>query len=225
MRIMLLLWAVLLLGGLAFPAFAQGDMLGPAADQGPKVPEDTAPPNLLEQLEQAKPAAPSSVLLPKLPTDPALKGKEKRPYKNYKDIPEEAIEEAVQVSVDCKAEQMMAVYYDCDCYGMRFLEQRLIRGPLVGQDTVKQDIGTECPNLPAIAGSAYQACIGRGLGSFPKKQDPEEYCSCVGNAYAKLYERSGRMIDMRLKIKMETIAALSCTKQESGVPPLVAPIR
>lgn len=212
MRTMLLLWAVLL-SGLVFPALAQDSV-------------ENDVPNLLEQLEQAKPAAPSSpVMQPALPTDPSLKKAEKLPYKSYDEIPEEAIIEALKVADECKADQLLSTYYDCDCRGMRFLEKRLIRGPNASQQAVEMDIGAECPNLPAIAGASYQTCIGRGISYFPARHDPEAYCSCLGNAYAKLYEQSGRSINMRLMIKMETIAALSCTNQEPGVPRLVAPIQ
>lgn len=157
--------------------------------------------------------------------DPLERDKKPLPYKSYDEIPEEVIEEAEQIEQRCTDSSTMSVYYDCECWAMRFLEQRLIRGPEVSQNSVMMDIGTECPNTPAIAGYAYNTCIHQGISTFPSGQDPEEYCECVGNSYAKLYERSGQTLTSSLIVKMKTISALSCTKQPPGVPVLVPPIK
>jgi hypothetical protein len=184
-------------------------------------------PNLLEQLdiETAKPAAPPAALSPKL-SDPLLnKSKKLSPFKSFDEIPEEVIEEAEQVARDCAADPMLSTYYDCECRAMRFIEVRIMRGPVEDQSTVLLDIRGECPNTPAIAGSAYQTCIQQGISFFPAGQDPEEYCSCVGNSYAKLYARAGQAFDSRLIVQLKTIATLSCTQQPPGVPVLVPPIK
>jgi hypothetical protein len=183
-------------------------------------------PNLLEQLdiEAAKPKKPSPVL--SAPKGSLLdQDKRQLPYKSYSEIPEEAIVEAEAFQQACEADSTLSTYYECECWAMRFLEQRIIRGPEVDATAVMLDIQADCPNTPAIAGMAYNTCIGQGVDFFPDKHDPEEYCSCVGNAYAKLYARSGRSIDTRLMVQLRTIASLSCTQQEPGVPVLVPPIK
>lgn len=210
------LLVLILILAVLWPGFA------PAQDA-----EDDFIPNLLEQLEkesaksQPEPAPLSPVL-----KDPLL-GKDKKPlpYKSFDEIPQEVIAEAEQIKGICQAHHRMSIYYECECWAMRFLEQRLVRGPDMDARIVMLDIQAECPNMPAIAGYAYQSCISQGIDFFPKDQDPEEYCGCIGNSYAKLYARSGRRISSRLAIQLRTIAALSCTKQQPGVPPLVAPIQ
>ncbi|MCD8563066.1 MAG: hypothetical protein LRY54_03260 [Alphaproteobacteria bacterium] len=182
--------------------------------------------NLLEQLEQesAKKKSAPAPSLPKI-KDPLLdKEKKPLPYKNFSEIPEEAITEAIQVGKDCAADEMMSTYYDCECRAMRFLEARLQHGPLDNASTVMLDIQGECPNLPAIAGSAYNTCIHQGIAFFPAGQDPEEYCTCVGNSYAKLMGRSKRGYDSYMMVQMRTLATLSCTKQQPGVPAIAPPI-
>lgn len=224
MRFFIALLLFLALPGL--PAAAQE--AGPPAGQT-KTPEagTAASKDLLDQLEdesatQKKQAAPA---LPAL-KDPLLdKKKDALPYKNFSDIPEEAIVEAQKIKQDCAADPMMSRYYDCECRAMRFLEQRIKRGPEDGASAVMLDIGGDCQNLPALAGWAYNGCIHQGIDFFPAGQDPEEYCSCVGNSYAKLFARAKKSYSSRLIVEMKTLATLSCTKQPPGVPVLVPPIK
>lgn len=187
--------------------------------------EDDVIPNLLEQLEQenARNAGNAAPLPPRL----TVPGRDKKslPYKSFEDIPEEVIAEAEAMEVFCEGNSKMATYYECECWAMRFLEQRLVRGPNVAQTEVMLDIQGQCPNTPAIAGSVYQSCIQQGDDLFPQGQDPEEYCSCVGNSYARLFERAPRRINSRYAVQLKTIATLSCTRQQPGVPVLVPPIR
>lgn len=198
------------------------------AEDKPAAESAAQPPNLLEQLdtEAARRAAPPETkLTPKL-SDPLLnKDKKRLPYKNFDEIPEEAVKEAQQVEKDCAADPMLSTYFDCECRAMRFLEARLERGPIDDAGAVMLDIKGECPNTPAIAGAAYKTCIEQGISFFPSGQDPEEYCSCVGRSYAKLYARAGQDFDTQLIVELKTMATLSCTKQEPGVPVLVPPIK
>lgn len=188
--------------------------------------QDSAPaPDLLEQLETKTQKPAPAPLEPRVPDALLNKDKVRLPYKNYSEIPEEAIVEAEAFQKACVADVNLSTYYECDCWAMRFLEARLVRGPDIQQDIIMMDIGSECPNTAAIAGSAYKNCIAQGIDFFPKKQDPEEYCSCVGNSYAKLFERSGQSIDSKLMIQLRTMASLSCIQQPPGVPALVPPVK
>lgn len=211
-----------------FLVFAAFLFICPAVLQAQDSADDADPIlDLLQQLEQEREKSGPSAepLEPRLKDTLLNQGKKKLPYKNYSDIPEEAIIEAEAFEKACAANINLSTYYDCECWSMRFLETRLELGPLTQPEVVMMRIGAECPNTPAIAGSGYDSCIAQGIDFFPKKQDPEEYCSCVGNAYAKLFERSGQAIDTQLMVQLRTISSLSCIEQPPGVPPLVPPIK
>lgn len=190
--------------------------------------KEQVPADLLDQLnnrqdqEQAKPKDDE----PKQIVDPLLNKHKKEPViKRREDIPEAALEDTFAFEQSCVNDAHRAAHYDCECLASRYLERRIEEGPDVPANLIFMDVQAECPNLPAAAGFAYTECINQPHAFFPQGQDPEEYCTCVGNGYAKLFARSGRLPDSRNMVRMKTTAALSCTQQPPGVPVLVPPIR
>lgn len=198
-------------------------ILPAAAQQQEKLPAD-----LLEQLNQRDQEQKQTPQTrePAPVTDPLLNERKAEPViRNLEDIPEEALADAHNFENDCNQDQHRATHYDCECLASRYLERRIELGPDAPGNIVFMDVQSECPNLPGAAGFAYTQCIGQPISFFPEAHDPEKYCSCIGNAYAKLFARSGKLPNSRAMVQMRTTAALSCTEQPPGVPVIVPPIR
>lgn len=132
---------------------------------------------------------------------------------DYEDIPEEAIEEAEIFLRQCESDYHRSMHYDCECQAMRFLEQKIIRGPDTNPRTVLLDLYGVCPNKPGAAAYAFDKCMNQSPSFYPDDQDPESFCECAGNSYARLYARSGEHPSSSQMVRMRTMAAISCRER------------
>lgn len=160
-----------------------------------------------EEAETAKPGESSMPAAVKAPAPPA-----ERPSMQYvfdslpPDIQEELLQETDYARDLCNANSIFATYQDCDCIAVKFLDNRLSRGPGKHTYTILNEVATECVNQPAIAGHEYKTCLGRMKTYDPKYAVRiEEMCACTGKEVAKAYAYSpGNSLRYQLQL---TVAA------------------
>lgn len=127
------------------------------------------------------------------------------------DIPDEYIIEASQFGEMCRNEGDMRNYYDCRCMAIKYLDARIEFGPEVGPSFVKTALvkANDCKDATGIAGRIYERCL-LDINNAPTHLDPEEYCSCYGNTFAKYFENITKNMTLMTKINLKTRAQLRC---------------
>lgn len=110
--------------------------------------------------------------------------------KNEKILPltSKILDEALQISDECKTYDFTNTRYDCDCVGIKFLELRRKKGDSESAFWLREDAQKKCPNRPAMAGKIYSECV--GWAPLQRGEDYEEFCSCYGSNFAKLYGKN-----------------------------------
>ena len=103
------------------------------------------------------------------------------------DATPEQIEESFQVADSCKTYSYTNTHYDCDCVGMKFLDLRRKEGDKVIAATLISKAQLKCPNAPAMAGVIYERCL--TWAPMERGEDYEEFCSCYGSEFAKIYAK------------------------------------
>lgn len=102
-------------------------------------------------------------------------------------ITDEQIEESFQVADKCKVYNYTNDHYDCDCVGMNFLKLRQRAGDEVPAAELVSKAQMKCPNTPAMAGMIYKRCL--TWAPMERGEDYEEFCSCYGSDFARIYSR------------------------------------
>lgn len=100
----------------------------------------------------------------------------------------EQIDEALQVSEECKNYNVARRYFDCDCVGMKFLELRQKEGDEASQFNLMAKARHECPNTPEVAGIYYDRCVSWAV--VERGEDYKEFCTCYANQFALLYSKN-----------------------------------
>ncbi len=108
--------------------------------------------------------------------------------KSIPDATPEQLEEAFQVSDECKAYSYTKIHYDCDCMGMRFLELRRKAGDGVQAYGLKEGAKKKCANAPEMAGTIYTRCLAWAPSELG--EDYDSFCACYGSEFAKLYAQA-----------------------------------
>ena len=132
---------------------------------------------------------------------------------NYNEIPDKFIFEAKQVLSACNGSVNLRAYYDCDCYGLKYLETRVLLGEAATESEIRYKIRKECRDATEAAGIEYDVCIS-GVDSMTNDLDPGEYCECVANTYAQsLADRPNLVIQTRTLMPLKTGARTKCRKE------------
>ncbi len=168
----------------AFPAFAA------EAPQG----QQPASPSR-EQLEKTLQSAPD--------------GKNEQTPNLYANLPQEYILEAQQFFSRCKSSGTMSPYYNCKCLATKYLDKRIELGPEASDNDISFAIEGECPDASEAAGYKYTQCL-KQLGAIPPRTDPEEYCSCYANTFAKLYEQNRKGPSSKVFVRLQAQAMTIC---------------
>lgn len=120
------------------------------------------------------------------------------------------IKEARAFLKSCTAKPEMSFYYNCDCLAARLLDERVKNGARTSQSTIILSLSGECHDATLSAGYEYQSCLQETRPSSDMP-DPERYCTCFVNNFAKMYERSKIEMNSRTMVAWKTRAALLCT--------------
>lgn len=119
----------------------------------------------------------------------------------------EQIDEALDVTMQCKAASYSSTYYDCDCTGMKFLDLRRVRGDGVANTTLLLEAQKNCPNATNVAGSMLNQCYTWAKASRPYNY--KEFCDCFASEFAQRYEKNTSENDMVRESQM-TDAYITC---------------
>lgn len=138
-----------------------------------------------------------------------LSPQEPAEHHRYDDVPDEYLIEAMDFADECSNDQSMPLYYDCRCMGAEYLERRIKLGPDAAASLVRQTIGPSCADGTGIAGRFYEDCA-QNYVSVPDNVSVEDFCSCYGNTYAKMFERLDRPLMSREHIQIMTMARVTC---------------
>lgn len=107
------------------------------------------------------------------------------------EMQEEILDEAIGFQVECNRKRTYATFHDCECLSLRYLEERLLRGPEASADSIEYHIAHECTNPASIAGFAYGRCF-RLYQTTTRPDDLERTCECYANEFAQRYANRPR---------------------------------
>lgn len=96
------------------------------------------------------------------------------------------IDESIALYDQCKKEDMISKYYDCDCLSADFLQRRRLN-PNEQQYVLVDQSRRQCANKVDIAGGSYQSCIS---WAPQLRGDYEQYCQCYANSFAKNFAKN-----------------------------------
>ena len=105
------------------------------------------------------------------------------------EMQDELAKEADKVFAECARNELFAVYQDCECMAVKFLDARLAAGPDLQMIDLMHDVGKECPNTPAIAGKVFDECNLLQQVYALSDTAREKFCTCYANEVANTYTR------------------------------------
>ena len=146
-----------------------------------------------EEAETAKPGESSMpTVLHAAPDGPPVRPSMQHVFDSLPpDLQEELLKETDYARELCNANSIFAVYQDCDCISVKFLDNRLSQGMDKHTYTILNEVANECVNEPAIAGYHYKGCLDRLNGRDPKYAVRiDEMCACTGKEVAKAFAYS-----------------------------------
>ena len=191
---------------------AGNDFLQPriVEDTPPNFPDDIiAPPDETPETQQEIESDAEALL--------SAPQEESAPGNNpYEDVPDDYLREAIAYQEECESSSKMSNYYDCRCMSAEYLDRRIEMGERATPSAIKLSIGTICADGTGIAGDLYEDCRSDFArdADFEPGTDPEEFCSCYGNTYAKLYESYGKVLNSNDHVRLMTTSRLVCSRPE-----------
>lgn len=142
-----------------------------------------------------------------------------RPYSDFSEIPQEALEDMQRFYEYCEGNFVLQRHYNCECLSSNYLDERIRTGPIADYSVVLSKITTTCVDPAAAAGTAFEQCMKTGGLSYSGgEMSPEEYCECVGNNYAILVSRLvNKSMEPRVTRGLMTSAYLRCKEFPPGI--------
>lgn len=132
----------------------------------------------------------------------------------YDVLPDAVIKEAQIFEMYCKRRANLNRYHDCECWAATFLEERINLGPEATRNVILNNIQGQCIDATEAAGQQFNTCMGNVL-LLPSGADPETYCTCFSNSFARIFESAKPSISPANLIKVETAAHTQCRNASS----------
>lgn len=131
------------------------------------------------------------------------------------EIPDEFLIEAENYAIECSRNSQMNLYYNCECMGGAYLDERIRRGPNVAASSIRLALGsgTKCKDASGIAGQQYENCFNMPV-ELPDDTSPQEYCECYANEFAKEFESTGGAFDSKQNVRLMRRARITCGNQD-----------
>lgn len=117
------------------------------------------------------------------------------------------IDEALQVSIQCKATTWSRTNYDCDCTGMTFLDLRRKKGDKADPSTLLFEARKSCPNAVEVAGATLKQCETWAKESRP--YDYKDFCGCFASEFSRQYEKNTTDNEM-VRERQMTASYITC---------------
>ena len=129
----------------------------------------------------------------------------------YDLIPDEFLIEAKNYVTECEGNSQMNLYYNCECMGSSYLDERIQRGPDAPVSGIRLAVVAkpDCKDASGIAAQHYQNCFNMPI-NLPPDTTPEAYCECYANEFAKEFERYGGTFGSKQNVVMMTRARITC---------------
>ncbi len=135
--------------------------------------------------------------------------------RSMEEISDKDMKEAQAFYENCTADRRMSVHYDCECMSVKYLDQRLQKGPAATHSEIMLYINKECPNTAGIAGLIYNQCLGQGT-LMPLSRPLEDFCECYANTFATLVEKTKIVVGSPQHTGMRAHAMLECRTERPG---------
>lgn len=129
---------------------------------------------------------------------------------DYEDIPDEYIQETRKVYQECSGNHTRSMFFDCKCFSMKFLDERIYRGPVPSTQEIEFSLQKECRDATGAAGYEYNQCL-RTAVSMEAGTDPEAMCACYANRFAKLIDFRAPVLQSRTIRPFKLQAKMECT--------------
>ncbi|MBX2833813.1 MAG: hypothetical protein KTR28_02470 [Micavibrio sp.] len=129
---------------------------------------------------------------------------------DYSKVPEFTLNEAQEINQKCARDPTRQLYYDCDCFSLRFLEERLRQGLAVDSSYIELGLSSECQDFTEAVGHEYQECLNSN-GYMMAGTDPEEMCACYANTFVKSLEQLRPQMNYKYLIPLKVKAKRACT--------------
>lgn len=134
-------------------------------------------------------------------------------------LPDEFIDEATEAYDKCNADSVQSKYYNCECLSSALLEERIKAGPEPTASALIMNVSLkdECRDATGAAGDVYNKCLSMH-GRMKPGTDPEKYCECVANDYAKAFDRLAPPINSTNMVNIQSMAMAGCNKPDEPSP-------
>ncbi len=132
---------------------------------------------------------------------------------DLKNVPDEYIEEALTFADYCEGRESMRQHYNCQCLSTKYLDKRIEGGDRIGRSSIMLAIEEKCADATEAAGVRYQECLGNAT-LMGVNGDPEEFCQCYANEYAKIYERLSPEPGSTMFVAIQSRAMMHCQNPE-----------
>jgi len=119
--------------------------------------------------------------------------------------------EASNFGERCRNDKDMKLYFDCRCMGAEYLDRRIKLGPSASASEVQNSLGITCKDGTGVAGEMYEHCLNDFINA-PTELDPEEFCQCYANSFAKYYEDLSGRLTIKAKIALKSRARMVCQR-------------
>ncbi len=97
------------------------------------------------------------------------------------EIQQDLLKEADVIFDYCRTNFTLSNFYDCSCYALSMLDQRIDKGPDVPYVEITQEGKfQQCVSSPLIAGFAYKRCENIIMMRQISDETLEAICSCTG---------------------------------------------
>lgn len=176
-----------------------------------------------QELLDDKPAEAPQQIQPDAKTvpEPQTRKENALPFKRWEDIPQEIIDEAQAFHDECAKSPRLPTHYNCQCWGQRFLEERIKLGPNADKSYIVRTINRECIDEIAATGYAYERCQKQGMALYNGGMSPDEFCECIANNYYILLRNDDNFsMTSRTTGALYSSAAIRCQPRKQGVPNL-----
>lgn len=128
------------------------------------------------------------------------------------EIPQAYLDEAQEFYDSCGSDLVYGTHYDCECLASKYLDERIEEGRFADSSLLKLNIAEQCPSEEKAAAFMYERCSKRGYMA-PGRFEIEDYCSCLGNEYARLYSSFKLRFSPKLLINLQSRAMALCEKK------------
>lgn len=131
----------------------------------------------------------------------------------FANVPEEYIKEAGDYHQACEKNTVLAMYHDCSCLSLRFLEKRIELGSEAPFSQIDMALVGECRDDVEAIGHEYNQCL-NGYAAAPKDRDPIEFCECYARTYIDLVIRYKPALRSAKLVPLRTRASTTCRDPE-----------